>query len=117
MSVESEPIPQIDAVDVSGPGIVSPAAGLAVDPTQPLSITVTWNVTGTLAELWLAALAKADAHWIVTIYAESMGPGEVQLATQHQSVALPARTSPGKHEWTTTLTVPANQLSELQSGS
>ena len=120
MSVGSdELILQIDAVDVSGPGIVSPAAGRRRgSTTQPLTITVTWHVTGTMAELWLAAQAKADAYWVITIYAESMGPGdEVRLATQQQSLGLPARTSPGMDEWTTTLTVPANQLSELQSGS
>ena len=55
-----------------------PALGvgnLVLDPTQPFDIQVDWKIDGNIAELWLSALAVASPDWIVTAYAESVGPG------------------------------------------
>src|SRR5262245_30807925 len=59
-----------------------PAIGvgnLVLDPQQPFDIKVDWKIDGNIAELWLSALAVASPNWVVTAYAESIGPGPEQI--------------------------------------
>jgi hypothetical protein len=96
-----------------------PAIGvgnLVLDPTQPFDIRVDWKIDGNIAELWLSALAVASPDWIVTAYAESVGPGpEVIIATQNVAVnPLPSANPP--FEYSTTLTVAPGTLAEENPG-
>jgi hypothetical protein len=95
-----------------------PAIGvgnLVLDPTQPFDIRVDWAIDGNIADLWLSALAVASPDWIVTAYAESVGPGpEVIIATQN--VAVNPLPSGPPFAYSTTLTVPPNTLPEENPG-
>ena len=67
-----------------------PAIGvgnLVLDPTREFKIKLDWAIDGNVAELWLSALAIDSPNWIVTAYAESVGPGPEQiLVTQNVPV-------------------------------
>jgi hypothetical protein len=96
-----------------------PAIGvgnLVIDPTKPFDILVEWEIDGNIAELWLSALAVASPNWVVTAYAESVGPGpELILVAQDVPVnPLPSANPPFKYA--TTLTVPPNTLEEENPG-
>ena len=70
-----------------------PAIGvgnLVLDPTREFKIKLDWAIDGNVAELWLSALAINSPDWIVTAYAESVGPGPEQiLVTQNVPVNPP----------------------------
>ena len=96
-----------------------PAIGvgnLVLDPTKEFKIKLDWAVDGNIAELWLSALAIDSPDWIVTAYAESVGPGpELILVTQNVPVnPLPSANPP--FAYSTTLTVPPNTLAEENPG-
>lgn len=79
-------------------------ANLVMDGSKPFQIELQWQLSGSLAPLWLAALGGS---WSVEAYAESIGPGpEMQIAAG-SVVANPATMT-----YSTTLTVPANTLPE-----
>ena len=51
-----------------------------LDPTQPFTVTVEWELFGQLVPIWLSALA---GDWDVSVYAESIGGGnEKRLASE-----------------------------------
>ena len=96
-----------------------PAVGvgnLVLDPTQPFDIKVEWAIDGNIAELWLTALAVASPDWIVTAYAESVGPGpELIVGTVNVPVnPLPSANAP--FEYSATITVPPGTLAEENPG-
>ncbi len=96
-----------------------PAIGvgnLVLDPTREFKIKLDWAIDGNVAELWLSALAIDSPNWIVTAYAESVGPGPEQiLVTQNVPVnPLPSLSPP--FAYTTTLTVPPGALPEENPG-
>ncbi|MDH3660108.1 MAG: hypothetical protein OEU92_08770 [Alphaproteobacteria bacterium] len=80
---------------------------LVIDPSKPFDIDVEWELSGSNAPLYLAAL---DANWSVEAYAESMGPGpEIQIA----SATVPKNGL----AYSTTLHVPASTLPEGNPGN
>ena len=97
----------------------TPAIGvgnLVLDPTKPFDIQADWAIDGNVAELWLSALAVASPDWIVTAYAESVGPGpELLIATQKVPV-LPLPSANPPFAYSATLTVPPNTLPEENPG-
>ena len=60
-----------------------------LDPTQPFDIKVDWKIDGNIAELWLSALAVASPDWVVTAYAESVGPGFEKILVAQNVPVLP----------------------------
>jgi hypothetical protein len=89
---------------------------LVVDRTKEFKIDVSWAIDGNIAELWLSALAVASPDWIVTAYAESVGPGpEKQIAVENVAVnPLPSANAP--FNYSATLTVPPLTLDEENPG-
>jgi hypothetical protein len=89
---------------------------LVLDPSKPFQIQADWAMDGNIAELWLSALAVASPNWVVTAYAESIGPGpELQIATLNVPV-LPLPSANPPFAYSATLTVPANTLAEENPG-
>lgn len=109
------------AGDFTGIAVAEPgglgASNLVIDPTQPFTVTVSWEVTGPLAPLWIAALRSASPDWSVAAYAESVGPGPDLLLTEE---AVPVASAfdqlPNAWRWQHVLTVPANTLAEENPG-
>ena len=89
------------------PGISQ--ANLVMNGARPFNIELEWELSGSLAPLWLAALGGS---WSVEAYAESVGPGPEQRIA---AATVPA--NPGTMTYSTTLTVPANTLPEGNPGA
>lgn len=109
---------QFTSVAVTSPaGFPAPAAtNRVIDPRQPFTIDLTWQLNGQLVPLWLAALG---GDWSISAYAESMGPGpEIILGqdTLAVSAGTPVPGSATDVEWTFKLTVPAQTLPEENPG-
>ena len=80
-------------------------ANLVVNANKPFDIEVSWRVFGNLTPMWLTALSQASPNWVVTAYAESVGPGsEISLG----SVDVPVGAGPFTQDvaYTAKLTVP-----------
>jgi hypothetical protein len=95
-----------------------PAIGvgnLVLDPGEEFKIKVDWKIDGNIAELWLAALAVDSPNWVVTAYAESIGPGPEQILVVQNVPVLPLVGNP-PFTYTTTLTVPPDTLLEENPG-
>jgi hypothetical protein len=96
-----------------------PAIGignLVLNPQAPFDIKVDWQIDGNIAELWLSALAVASPNWIVTAYAESIGPGPEVILVVKDVPVLPLPSASAPFDYTATLTVPANTLPEENPG-
>lgn len=96
-----------------------PALGvgnLVLDPSHTFDIKVDWQIDGNIAELWLSALAVASPNWIVTAYAESIGPGPEMILLAQDVPVLPLPSASAPFNYSTTLTVPANTLPEENPG-
>jgi hypothetical protein len=96
-----------------------PAIGvsnLVLNPQQTFDIKVDWKIDGNIAELWLSALAVASPNWVVTAYAESIGPGPEQILVAKEVPVLPLPSANPPFAYSTTLTVPANTLPEENPG-
>jgi hypothetical protein len=90
-------------------------ANLVVNRAQPFDIEVNWHVFGNLVPLWLTALGVASPDWVVTVYAESQGPGdEVSLGEVRVPVRGPVFTD--DEAYTAKLSVPAFALAEENPG-
>lgn len=90
-------------------------SNFVIDPRQAFSVSVEWDIYGYLTSLWLDAL---DDNWLVSVFAESMGPGPELLAGQ-QSLAVanfaPIVGDPAKpfgRRYSTSVTVPPNTFPE-----
>jgi hypothetical protein len=96
-----------------------PAIGLGnavVNRAQSFDIDVDWHVFGNVTPLWLGALAPGTPDWVVTAYAESLGPGpEVSLG----SVTVPVGGPPFSVDvsYTAKITVPPVTLPEEDPGN
>ena len=89
---------------------------LVLDPTKDFDISVAWKIDGNISELWLTALAIDSPNWVVTAYAESIGPGpELILVTQNVPV-LPLPSASPPFAYSVTLNVPPNTLQEENPG-
>ena len=98
----------------------APAIGvgnLVLDPTQSFDIKVDWKIDGNIAELWLSALAVASPNWVVTAYAESVGPGPEKILIAQNVPVLPLPSANPPFAYSTTLTVPPNSLDEENPGN
>jgi hypothetical protein len=96
-----------------------PAIGvsnLVLNPQNTFDIKVDWKIDGNIAELWLSALAVASPNWVVTAYAESIGPGPEQILIAKEVPVLPLPSANPPFAYSTTLTVPANTLPEENPG-
>jgi len=89
---------------------------LVLDPTQPFDIKVEWAIDGNVAELWLTALSVASPDWIVTAYAESVGPGPELIVGTVNVPVLPFASANAPFQYSTTITVPPNTLAEENPG-
>ena len=91
-----------------------PAIGtgnLIVDPSKDFEISVEWSVSGSAAPIWLGALSASD--WVVTAYAESVGPGDEKFIA---TTTTPVGTPHLSNAYAATLTVPAGTLDEENPG-
>jgi len=90
-------------------------SNLVVDPANPFEIAVSWHIFGDLTPLWLTALSVASPNWIVTAYAESIGPGDEKILV---AANVPVGAGPFSLDetYSTTLTVPPFALSEENPG-
>jgi hypothetical protein len=98
----------------------APAIGvgnLVLDPSRPFDIKVDWQMDGYIAELWLSALAVASPDWIVTAYAESVGPGPEQILATVNVPVLPLPSASPPFDYSVTITVPPNTLAEENPGN
>lgn len=89
-------------------------SNFVIDPRRAFTVSVGWDIYGYLTSLWLNAL---DDNWLVSVYAESMGPGPELLAGQQSvpvasftPVADPAKPF-GRH-FEADVTIPANTFPE-----
>ena len=89
---------------------------LVLNPQQPFDIEVKWRIDGNVAELWLHALASRSPKWVVTAYAESVGPGPETVLLEQRVPVLPLSSPDAPFDFKTTLTVPANSLPEENPG-
>ena len=90
---------------------------LVLDPTQPYTVRMRWEIFGGEVPLYLAALSK---QWRVAAYAESIGPGpEITLGTDTVPVSTGVNdpTRPFGKIWEHDLTVPAGTLPEDGAGN
>jgi hypothetical protein len=98
-----------------GPGGLG-APNLVVNRGKPFDIKVNWHVFGNLVPLWLTALKVNAPNWVVTAYAESLGPGdEVTLGNVNVPVGGPGFSL--DEAYAATLTVPPSTLSEENPGN
>jgi hypothetical protein len=95
-----------------GGGIPPPLSNHVLDGTKSFEIQIKWELTGTLAPLWLSAL-KPFGNWNVQVYAESIGGGPEILLTRDDSVVP----DPSVLSYDVTITVPPNKLDEGDPGS
>lgn len=108
---------EVGPIVVTAPPTFPPPAlrRLVVDPAKPFDLTVEWEIFGDLVPLWLSALA---GDWVVTAYAESVGPGpevEIGTATVPTGNTLPCTVNTAKSnctKYSATITVPATTLPE-----
>ncbi len=89
---------------------------LVVNPANPFEISVSWHIFGDLTPLWLTALSVASPNWIVTAYAESIGPGDEKILVA-DSVPVGAGPFSLDETYATTLSVPAGALPEEDPGN
>jgi len=78
-----------------------------LDSTDPFQVRVTWELTGLIAKLWLAALQNnpPNNEWDVSVYAESLGGGnEIRLGTERVAV------NPNVLSYSATINVAPTQL-------
>jgi hypothetical protein len=84
---------EITAVEVNDPAILGHVPNLVLNPNRPFEVRVDWTLTGSEVPVYLKALEDSD--WIVTVYAESMGPGpEVKLGEGTEPNGFTVSTSP-----------------------
>ncbi|MGK5684640.1 hypothetical protein [Actinoplanes sp. URMC 104] len=96
-------------------------ANLVINPDQPFHVEVRWHVFGNLVPLWLTALSTRTKDWVVTVFAESQGPGDEVILGE---VRVPVRGPYFSQDetYSAKLTVPAGTLapsghhSPMQSG-
>jgi hypothetical protein len=107
---------EITAVEVNDPAILGHVPNLVLNPNRPFEVRVDWTLTGSEVPVYLKALEDSD--WIVTVYAESMGPGpEVKLGEGTEPNGFTVSTSPTPaFSWSHTLSVPAGLLVEEDPG-
>jgi hypothetical protein len=87
-----------------------------VNRTESFDIDVDWHVFGNLTPIWLGALSRTTPDWVVTAYAESLGPGpELSLGSVNVPVGGPAFTQ--DESYTAKITVPAFTLPEEDPGN
>lgn len=107
---------EFTSVTVLDPALPGHVPNLVVDPTKPFQIEVKWRLTGSEVPPRLNACENA---WVVTAYAESIGPGpEVILKEESEPKAnVSGGTGPAfAFDWSHTLNVPAGVLSEEDPG-
>jgi hypothetical protein len=107
---------EFTAVTVLDPAIPGHVPNLVLDPTKPFQIDVRWRLNGTEVPPRLAA---CDDEWVVTAYAESIGPGpEVILREEMEpKVNFSGGQAAGfAFDWSHTLNVPAGLLQEENPG-
>ena len=105
---------EVTRVAVIDPGYFgNPPGNLVLNPDQDFTIEMDWNLDDPLAPLWLAALA---GNWVVTAYAESVGPGPDLLVATVNVPTASAVSAGVKRSFTATLTVPAGTLPEENPG-
>ena len=95
-----------------------PAIGdsnLVVDPSKPFEVSVSWHIFGDLTPLWLTALQTASPDWVVTAYAESIGPGDEKILVA-DSVPVGAGPFSLDQAYSHTMSVPPFALSEENPG-
>ena len=91
------------------------ASNLVLDPTKPFDINVSWHIFGPLTPPWLTALGVASPNWIVTAYAESVGPGpEIIIGTAN--VLVGAGPFSLDESYNATVTVAPGTLQEENPG-
>jgi hypothetical protein len=101
---------------VLDPALPGHVPNLVLDPTKPFRIEVKWRLTGTEVPPRLNACRD---NWIVTAYAESVGPGpEVILREEREpkSNFSGGPTAAFVFDWSHTLDIPANLLPEEDPG-
>jgi hypothetical protein len=72
---------EVSSVTVTDPALPIPGSvgNLVLDPNQPFTLTVEWNIDGPFAPAMRAAMAPT---WQLRILAESQGPGpEAQVVS------------------------------------
>lgn len=100
---------EITSVAVIDPVVPPELGNHVIDPTKAFDVTVTWDVRGLFAPLWLAALG---GDWDVSVYAESIGRGrEARLGTATVAADENILT------YSVTVNVPANTLPEHTPGT
>lgn len=107
---------EFTGVTVLDPALPGHVPNLVLDPDKPFGIKVEWRLTGTEVPPRLNACAD---DWIVTAYAESMGPGPEVILREEKKPKSEVTGGPGagfNFDWSHTLEVPANLLEEENPG-
>ncbi len=111
----------ITSVALTAPAGFPPPAmpNNVVDPNQPFTITIEWEVYGVLTPLWLAALSN---NWRIEVFAESLGGGQelrIGSAQLPKTASVACTANPAAvncQKWTVDVTVPAGTLQEGNPG-
>src|SRR5262245_66697251 len=107
---------EVRAVNVLDPALPGHVPNLVLDPTKPFQIEVKWRLKGSEVQ---PRLCITDDDWIITAYAESMGPGPEVILTEEREPKsnYTGGTGPNfEFDWSHTLTVPADLLEEEDPG-
>lgn len=109
--MEGEFIGSVKVVDRPNIGF----GNLVLNPDEAFDIDVEWRTFGVLNPLWLSALAAGSPNWVVTAYAQPVGPGAAKQLAQ-VNVAAVSGPLTDSTEYRATLTVPARTLREENPG-
>jgi hypothetical protein len=104
------------SVTVLDPALPGHVPNLVLDPTKDFQIEVTWRLNGTEVP---PRLAVCDDNWVVTAYAESVGPGPEVILKEENEPKGNFTGGPGAgfaFDWSHTLNVPAGLLEEENPG-
>lgn len=103
------------SVEVIDPAIPGHVPNLVLDRSKQFNIDIEWKLTGSDVLLYLTALAPSN--WVVSAYAESVGPGpEIIIGEGIKDRTDFTTDAVGARLWTTTLTIPPNTLQEEDPG-
>lgn len=107
---------EFTGVTVLDPALPGHVPNLVLDPAKPFGIEVKWQLKGTEVPPRLNACGD---DWVVTAYAESMGPGPELILKEEREPKSNFSGGPGANyafDWSHTLDVPANLLEEENPG-
>ncbi len=111
-------VTSVVVVDPTNPGFPD-VGNLVLDPTQPFSVNVEWEIFQPFSIQFINSALLAGQQWDVSVYAESYGDSpEIRIGTATVAPnAFVVGAQPFGKKYTTTITVPATTLQGHDAGT